>query len=183
MFCPSWALQRTALRTVFFFHFHTHMRGSSLEQTVIKSSACHLKSLHHPHTMSLLGVPHTTSSFCSTPPLLSPTILHTTGTRKSLNATPRLEGQSGHLADITQSTKKSQRLCNDYLKLGHASMASDSVWGDTFAVPPNRLSRFGGPRAGRWTWSSKLRKTWLMSRTYRVASLLARDPIPPPRGR
>ena len=96
---------RTAYR-FFFFHFHTHMRGSSLEQTVIKSSACPLKSLHRPHTMSFLGVPHTTLSFCSTPPLLSPTTLHTTGTRKSLNATPRLEGQSGPLADTTQSTKK-----------------------------------------------------------------------------
>ena len=48
--------------------------------------------------------------------------------------------------------------------LGHASMASDSVWGDTFAVPLTWLPRLAVPRAVRWTWSSKPRK-WLMSRT------------------
>ena len=62
--------------------------------------------------MTLLGVPHT-SSFCSTPPSLSPNRLHATGVRSPLNATPRLGGQSGHLADTTQSTGYERKTCID----------------------------------------------------------------------
>ena len=79
----------------------------------LKSSVCLLKSLLHPHTMCLLGVPHTTSSFCSTPHSLSPNTLHTTGIRNSLNATPRVGGLSGHLDDTTQSTGYEPKTCID----------------------------------------------------------------------
>ena len=90
------------------------MRGSSLEQTVPKLPVCLLKSLLHPHTMSLHGVPHTTSSFCSTSlPSLSPNTLHMTGNRSPTNATPRLGGQSGHLAETTQSTVYEPKTCID----------------------------------------------------------------------
>ena len=58
--------------------------------------------------MTLNGVPHT-SSFCSTPPSLSP---NTLGVRSPLNGTPRLE-QSGHLADTTQSTGYEPKTCID----------------------------------------------------------------------
>ena len=59
--------------------------------------------------------------------------------------------------------------------------------GDTFAVPLTRLPRLGGPRAGRWTWSSKLTKEVAHELDFQcdlrqVASLLARDVFPPPRG-
>ena len=46
--------------------------------------------------------------------------------------------------------------------LGHASQ----IRGDTFAVPLTRLPRLGGPPAGRWTWSSKLTKKWLLNCTF-----------------
>ena len=54
--------------------------------------------------------------------------------------------------------------------LDHASMASDLIRGGAFAVPLTQLPRLGGPRAGRWTWSSKLTKKWLMNCTFSATS-------------
>ena len=67
--------------------------------------------------MALLGVSHPTSSFCSAPPPLSqPTqdSLHRTGLRLSTyNATPRLGGSSGRMADNAQPTGYEPKTCID----------------------------------------------------------------------
>ena len=95
-------------------YFYTHIRahgwlkgqlGSSLPRAFSKR---HL----HPHALSLLGVPQTSASFCSTPPpLLTPNSLLMTGIRTPQSATPRLGGQSGHLADTTQITGNEPKTC------------------------------------------------------------------------
>ena len=92
---------RIALRTGFRF------TRTCVAQDVSRLRAVK-KNLLHLLVMSLLGVPRGTSSFCSMPRLLPPltqSLLHTTGIRNSLTATPRLGGQSGHLADTTQLTQ------------------------------------------------------------------------------
>ena len=67
--------------------------------------------------MSLHGVPHFTSSFCSTPaPMSLPTqnSLHKTGIRNTTQcATPRLGGSSGHMAETVQLTGYEQNTCID----------------------------------------------------------------------
>ena len=100
-----------AHRTFFLLtHAGVWLKGqldSSLELTVLKLSACLLKKHLHLHAMSLLGVPHTSSSFCSTPPFIwTPTPATLTGIRIPPRAAPRLRGQSDHLDNTTQSTAK-----------------------------------------------------------------------------
>ena len=99
-----------------FFLFFTFTR-TCVTQALSKLCSSFLcavyKSLFRPHTMTLLDVPHTTSSFCSTSPSLSPNRLHTTGVKSQLNVTPRLGGQSRHLVDTTQSTGSESKTCID----------------------------------------------------------------------
>ena len=68
-------------------------------------------------SMTFLGVSHPTSSFCTTPHPLSPpteTSLHRTGMRYSTeNATPRLDGSSGPMADSERVTGCEPKTCID----------------------------------------------------------------------
>ena len=107
----SWSLQCTALRAV--YHFLTHMRGSSLEQTVLKVICVpFLESLVINMPCHSSNIPRTTSSFCSAPPSLFPTTLHAPGIRHTTKcATPRLGGSSGHVADTTQTTVYEPKTC------------------------------------------------------------------------
>ena len=62
--------------------------------------------------MSLSGVPSTTSSFCSTPPPLTPSSLLLTGISRPKSATPRLGGQSSsgrhHAVHISRRIKRAE---------------------------------------------------------------------------
>ena len=76
----------TPAHALFFLKFFTFTR-TCVAQALSKLCSSYLcavyKSLFRPHTMTLLGVPHTTSSFCSTPPSLSPNRLHTDWSQES----------------------------------------------------------------------------------------------------
>ena len=77
--------------------FLTHARVCLKSQLGSSCLRAFVKSHLHPHAMSLLGVPHTSSSFCSTPQQIWTSPLVTlTGLRIPHCATPRLVGQSVH---------------------------------------------------------------------------------------
>ena len=84
-------------------HFHTHMRVAQddsccQECCVLSRCASRITASHSMFHRTLLGVPDTFSSFCSSPPQTTPTSRPLTGIRSTPCATS-LEGmQSGHLA-------------------------------------------------------------------------------------
>ena len=86
--------------------FHTCTRVAQGQTGLNVSFLRALSKKHfHLHTMSLLGVPSVSSSFCVTPPptwTSSPATL--TGIRSPQSATPLLGGQSGHVADPIPTT-------------------------------------------------------------------------------